>query len=389
MTKGGDGDEPLSSSGVTCAAVPVDVEGKQAVWIFTEFETGESLKNLRDWLIPDHWPDWGGEMFKEMRPISSVDLRPTQGDCPTDPFQVPRGRRDRRPPARDRAALRVQVDPDVGGHQPTTSTAASGTCSRSTAATSWRPTWAAAVTSRHSRSSGSPTPCSTPSRRQVCPEWSIWVQRADEGGRGPGRRRLRGPEARLGRRLGPQGLPVRRGRRRVHRRRGRSSGSAPSPTWWTSTPPSPPTSPSASGRASYGRVDAANDTTRLFQRLARDWSRRLAGGHGQHVQLGRGDRPTDGRRGSGEERPHHRAHDADGEGTVRQGTREHLGSHADRASAGDHQGVGDHDHPAGDRGRRQCLRHDAGGDQQRCPVACTRARSWPARGASRPPPSST
>ncbi len=45
MTKGGDGDQPVSGSGVTCAAVPVDVEGKQAVWIFTEFETGESLND--------------------------------------------------------------------------------------------------------------------------------------------------------------------------------------------------------------------------------------------------------------------------------------------------------------------------------------------------------
>ena len=47
---------------------------------------------------------------------------------------------------------------------------------------------------------------------------------------------------------------------------------------------------------------------------------RLAGGDGQHVELGRGDGPADGRRGPGPERPHHRAHDADGEGTVGQGT---------------------------------------------------------------------
>ena len=99
---------------VTCTAMPVDVEGKQAVWIFTEFETDESLKTLRDWLIPDNWPDWGGEMFKEMRPIGSVDLRPTPERRAADPLQLPRGRRDRRPPARDRAALRVQVDPGRG-----------------------------------------------------------------------------------------------------------------------------------------------------------------------------------------------------------------------------------------------------------------------------------
>src|SRR5271168_1366677 len=77
MTNDADGGT-ASDPGVVCAAVPVDVEGRQAVWIFTEFETGESLKTLRDWLIPDHWPSWGGEMFKEMRPLGSLDLRPSR-----------------------------------------------------------------------------------------------------------------------------------------------------------------------------------------------------------------------------------------------------------------------------------------------------------------------
>ncbi len=81
MTNGGDRGEPLSTSQVICQATPVDVEGKQAVWIFTEFETEEPLDDLRDWLIPDHWPDWGGEMFKEMRPIGPVDLRPTRSNA--------------------------------------------------------------------------------------------------------------------------------------------------------------------------------------------------------------------------------------------------------------------------------------------------------------------
>ena len=62
-------------------ALPVDVEGHQAVWIFTEFETPQSLDNLREWLIPDHWPDWGGAMFKEMRPHRPVDLRPTRSNA--------------------------------------------------------------------------------------------------------------------------------------------------------------------------------------------------------------------------------------------------------------------------------------------------------------------
>ncbi len=117
MTDAGDGERGAQQLGGDLRGRAVDVEGKQAVWIFTEFETGESLKTLRDWLIPDHWPEWGGEMFKEMRPIGSVDLRPTQDTGQADPFELPRGRRDRRPPARDRAALRVQVDRGVGGHR--------------------------------------------------------------------------------------------------------------------------------------------------------------------------------------------------------------------------------------------------------------------------------
>jgi hypothetical protein len=56
MTNGGDGGEQSSGSEVNCTAVPEDVEGKQAVWIFTEFETDESLNTLRDWMIPERSP---------------------------------------------------------------------------------------------------------------------------------------------------------------------------------------------------------------------------------------------------------------------------------------------------------------------------------------------
>ena len=80
MTKGSGG-SPSSGSEVTCTAMSVDVEGKQAVWIFTEFETDESLKNLRDWMIPENWPDWDGGMFIEMRPIGSVDVRPSKSNA--------------------------------------------------------------------------------------------------------------------------------------------------------------------------------------------------------------------------------------------------------------------------------------------------------------------
>ena len=80
MAKVGNKSAP-STAQVVCMALPVDVEGHQAVWIFTEFETQQSLDNLREWLIPDHWPDWGGGMFKEMRPIGPVDLRPTRSSA--------------------------------------------------------------------------------------------------------------------------------------------------------------------------------------------------------------------------------------------------------------------------------------------------------------------
>ncbi len=55
-----------------CVAADVMVEGRPAVWIFTEFETEESLSDLGDWLKPENWPTWGGSMFKEMRPTGRV-----------------------------------------------------------------------------------------------------------------------------------------------------------------------------------------------------------------------------------------------------------------------------------------------------------------------------
>ena len=135
MTNDADG-EALNNSGVTCAAIAVDVEGKQAVWIFTEFETDESLKALRDWLIPTNWPKWGPEMFKDMKPLDSLDLRPTPGDQHQihskylEVVEIGGQRLE--------TELRCEVKSARNGRpRATTSTAASGTCSRSTAATSW------------------------------------------------------------------------------------------------------------------------------------------------------------------------------------------------------------------------------------------------------------
>ena len=58
--------------GASCITADVIVEGKPAVWIFTEFETEESPADLSEWLKPENWPTWGGSMFKEMRPTGRV-----------------------------------------------------------------------------------------------------------------------------------------------------------------------------------------------------------------------------------------------------------------------------------------------------------------------------
>ena len=91
-----------------------------------------------------------------------------------------------------------------------------------------------------------------------------------------------------------------------------------------------------SGR--YSRVDAANDTSRLFQRMARDWSRVLAERHGEHVAVGRGDRAADGGRRPRPERPLRRAHHVDGGRAVREGQGQHLGPDAGGPPGGDDQG---------------------------------------------------
>lgn len=70
------GDAGAGTDG-SCFATEVVVDGHQAVWLFTEFETAETLDHLRDWLKPDNWPSWGGAMFEEMRPVGPVTEVPT------------------------------------------------------------------------------------------------------------------------------------------------------------------------------------------------------------------------------------------------------------------------------------------------------------------------
>ena len=272
MAKGGEGDGPLSSSEVTSAAVPVDVEGKQAVWIFTKIETSESLKTLREWLIPDHWPEWGGEMFKEMRPIGSLDLRPAHGG------------------AKETQSNYLEVV-EIGGHRLETELR----CEVKSA-----PKWAAmsfdldrsigdmlqvdrgylmvvsAGGRRHVKALkvvGFTNTLLNTGTTRMYPEWSTWVQTRHAGrGRGAGRRRLGRPDTRLG---GPDADP-----RVSFSRAGAAGFTGGVAEQWIGTVTdmvdfyAPFTSDVTerlwSGR--YSRVDAANDASRLFQRLARDWS---------------------------------------------------------------------------------------------------------------------
>ena len=271
MTNGGSGGSPSSGSGVTCTAVPVDVEGKQAVWIFTEFETDESLKNLRDWLIPENWPKWGGEMFKEMRPIGSVDVRPSKSNA-------------------QQTHSRYLEVVEIGGHRLETELRCEFKSTQDWAAVSFdmdrsigdmlqvdRGYLMAADVGggRHVKALkvvGFTDTLLNTAATGVCPGWSTWVQRAAKA------------EA------------VRAAGGSVNPTPGSVGDSDPTVSWstegaaaftggvaeqWMSNVTDcvgfyAPFTVDVTERVwsgKYGRVDAANDTSRLFQRLARDWSR--------------------------------------------------------------------------------------------------------------------
>jgi hypothetical protein len=68
------------TAGDFCVSQDVIVDDHQAVWIFSEFETDESLDNLKGWLEPEHWPEWGRPMFEEMKPVGPrTDVPVTDG----------------------------------------------------------------------------------------------------------------------------------------------------------------------------------------------------------------------------------------------------------------------------------------------------------------------
>jgi hypothetical protein len=271
MANGGEGDPLTNSSEVTCAAVPVDVEGNQAVWIFTEFETGEPLKTLRDWLIPENWPEWGGEMFKEMRPIGSVDLRST-------PDETQQTHSD---------YLEVV---EIGGHRLETELRCEFKSAKTWAATSFdlnrsignvlqvdRGYLMAADVGgrRHVKALkvvGFTNTLLNTVATEVCPEWSIWVQRAANVG----------AVQAAGGSVDPTPGSVGDSDPRVSwSTEGAAAFTGGAAEQWINTVTDMAdfyapftvdvTERLWSGR--YGREDAANDTSRLFQRLARDWSR--------------------------------------------------------------------------------------------------------------------
>jgi hypothetical protein len=263
-------DATRTGPGVTCAAVPVDVEGKQAVWIFTEFETGESLKTLRDWLIPDHWPSWGGEMFKEMRPLGSLDLRSSRNG------------------AKQTHSDYLEVV-EIGGHRLETELRCDFKSVERWAATSYDLNRSIGDMlqvdrgylmvsdvggRRHVKALkvvGFTNTLLNTVATDVCPEWSTWVQRAttvsavrSAGGANPTPGSIGDSDPRLS--WSTEGAAAFTG--------GVSEQFIETVTDMMDFYGPFVTDVSErvwSGR--YGQTDLANDTSRLFQRLARDWSR--------------------------------------------------------------------------------------------------------------------
>ncbi len=270
MTNGGDRGEPSSTSQGICRATTVDVEGKQAVWIFTEFETEEPLADLRDWLIPEHWPDWGGAMFKEMRPISPVDLRPsrsnaqqTHGDylevVEIGGHRLETELRCELKSTKDWAAMTYDLNRSIGDMLQVDRgyLMAVDVCGR-------RIVKALKVV-------GFTNTLLNTVATEVCPEWSEWVMSAvtqetkDVAGGSDPTPGSFGDSDPTDSSFGENAASF-------------TGGMAEQ---WMSTVNDmvefyapftvDVTERLWSGR--YGRVDAANDTSRLFQRLARDWSR--------------------------------------------------------------------------------------------------------------------
>jgi|GEM_PF-1250521 len=61
-----------------CQVNSVTVDGKPAVWIFSEFETDAGFAGVADWVRPDNWPKRGAAMFKGMAPVGGA-ITPIRG----------------------------------------------------------------------------------------------------------------------------------------------------------------------------------------------------------------------------------------------------------------------------------------------------------------------
>ena len=191
----------------SCIAADVIVEGKPTVWIFTEFETAESLSDLSEWLKPENWPTWGGSMFKEMRPTGRVV------DVPSHSGEV------------QSHANYLEVV-EIGGQELETVLHCDIKTTQKWAAMSYDLDHSVGDMLQVDR--GYLMALDVAGRRQVkalkvvgftdtllntvattvCPEWGIWVRRADLGGGHPGCRWICRPDARRGGRLRIRPCPI-------------------------------------------------------------------------------------------------------------------------------------------------------------------------------------
>ena len=290
----------------TCFAVNVDVSGVPAVWIFSEFETDESLDVLRDWLEPDNWPSWGGEMFKEMRPTGPV----TQVGV--------------LPGVRQTHANYLEVV-EIGGRRLDTVLH----CDLKST-----PTWAAvsydldhSIGNMLQVDRGYLLALDVAGRRQVkalkvvgftdtllntfattvCPEWGTWVQRAvnvaavqasggsvdpTPGSVGDSDPDVSRPGADAGAFTGgiaEQWVSTVTDMAEFY---GQYASDVGARLW----------------SGSYGQKDAAQDGSSTVPTARTRLVARMAGRHGRHCELGGGGRPADGGRRSGPEWAHRRAH---------------------------------------------------------------------------------
>jgi hypothetical protein len=66
-------DESLTPKDDVCNIQDVVVNGQDAVWILSEFQTDADHQQLANWVRPENWPRWGPILFKNMSPIGNPD----------------------------------------------------------------------------------------------------------------------------------------------------------------------------------------------------------------------------------------------------------------------------------------------------------------------------